>query len=90
MLSKFLTLDEFITPGLVRRLYPLGLALIALGALLDIMVSLVSLSLIGLLWAIIRATMAFIVLRVMAELYFAIFRLHDRFVGGHPKDPIPE
>lgn len=96
MFSKFLSLDEFITPGLIKPFYLLGLALIGLSALLGILGGLAAvlvspgLAVTTILTTLIGAALGFIGLRVTAELYLAIFRLHDRFVGGHPKDGIPE
>jgi hypothetical protein len=96
MFSKFLSLDEFITPGLIKPFYLLGMALIALSALLGILGGLAALivspglAFTTILTTLIGSVLGFIGLRVTAELYLAVFRLHDRFVGGHPKDPIPE
>ncbi|MBT9289300.1 DUF4282 domain-containing protein [Prosthecodimorpha staleyi] len=96
MLNKFLSLDEFVTPSLIKPLYLLGLALIGLSAVLGVLGSLALLisapaaALFGLLSTVIWSTMAAIGLRIFVELYQAVFRLHDRFVGGHPKDGIPE
>lgn len=96
MLQKFLSLDEFITPGLIKPFYLLGLALIALSALLGLLGGLALLfvspgvALTTILTTLISCALGLIGLRVTAELYLAIFRLHDRFVGGHPKDGIPE
>lgn len=96
MLSKFLSLDEFITPGLIKPFYLVGLACLALFALLGLLSALGMLflspmaGLSALLGTLIGTALGFIGLRITAELYLAVFRLHDRFVGGHPKDGIPE
>ncbi|WP_407050193.1 DUF4282 domain-containing protein [Methyloraptor flagellatus] len=96
MISKFLSLDEFITPGLIKPFYLVGLACLSLYALLGLLGGLGSLfvspsvGLTILLSTVVSVTLGFIGLRITAELYLAIFRLHDRFVGGHPKDGIPE
>lgn len=96
MLAKFLSLDEFITPGLIKPLYLLGLALIGLGAVVGVLAGFAGMfvsfggGLVAILWTLISAVMSVIGLRVFVEVYLAVFRLHDRFVGGHPKDGIPE
>jgi hypothetical protein len=96
MFSKFLTLDEFITPGLIKPLYLLGLALIVLFTLLGVLTGFAVLfsspgaGLTAILTSLISAVISFIGLRISFEVYLAVFRLHDRFVGGHPKDRIPE
>lgn len=96
MFSKFLSLDEFITPGLIKPFYLLGLGLIVLSAVLGLLGGLASLfvspalGFTTILTTLIGSALGFIGLRVTAELYLAVFRLHDRFVGGHPKDGIPE
>lgn len=90
MLSKFLSLDEFITPGLIRPFYLVALGLIGLSALIGVLNGIFALDIKTVLHAIINATLSFIGIRLFMELFLAVFRLHDRFVGGHPKDGIPE
>ncbi|MDR3375414.1 MAG: DUF4282 domain-containing protein [Ancalomicrobiaceae bacterium] len=96
MLNKFLSLDEFITPGLIKPFYFVALGLTALGTLLGVLGGLGALifspltGLITILTALIAGVAYAIGIRMFSELFIAVFRLHDRFVGGHPKDGIPE
>ncbi|MDR3496532.1 MAG: DUF4282 domain-containing protein [Ancalomicrobiaceae bacterium] len=96
MPNKFLSLGEFITPGLITPFYFVGLGLTALGTLLGVLggLGLLIYSPLAGLTTIFTALIAGIAyaigIRMFAELFIAVFRLHDRFVGGHPKDGVPE
>ena len=95
-MTRFLTLNEFLTPGLLKPFYYLTLGLTGLGTLFGLLggFGLMFFSPISGLFTI-MTTLLFgavsaISIRFFCELYLAVFRLHDRFVGGHPKDGLPE
>jgi hypothetical protein len=96
MLDKFLSLDTFITPGLIKPFYYVGLVLVGLSGLFGVLSGLGLLlyspltGLTTIITSTIGCALGLLGVRITAELYLAIFRLHDRFVGGHPKDGIPE
>ena len=96
MFAQFAALDAFLAPRLVRPFYLLGLALALLWTLIGLFASLVllvQLPLLGVLaMAFVLASAAFGILavRIAAEAAIAVFRMHVRFVGGGPNDPIPD
>jgi membrane protein implicated in regulation of membrane protease activity len=96
MFSKYLSLDEFLTPGLIKPFYLLALGLTALGTLFGVLSGLSSMiyspiaGLIGVLISLLAGIAYAIAIRFFSELFIAVFRLHDRFVGGQPKDGLPE
>lgn len=94
--DRFLSLDEFITPDLMRPFYLLAIALAALTGLVGALGGLLTMlaSPIGGLFTVLLsvggALVAILGIRMGFEAYIAIMRLHARFVGGHPADPIPD
>jgi len=96
MVNKYLSLNEFITPGLIKPFYLLALGLTALGALFGVLGGLSSMiyspvgGLITILISLLSGVAYCVAIRFFCELFIAVFRLHDRFVGGHPKDGLPE
>ena len=96
MITKFLKLDEFLTPGLIKPFYLVALGLTALGTLLGMLGGLGLLifspltGLITIFTSLVAGIAYAIGIRFFCEMYIATFRLHDRFVGGHPKDGLPE
>lgn len=96
MFDKFLSLDEFLTPGLIKPFYLLALGLTLLGTLFGVLGGLGMMlyspigGLISILITILTGIGTGIGIRFFCELFIAVFRLHDRFVGGHPKDGLPE
>lgn len=96
MFSKFLSLDEFLTPGLIKPFYLLALGLTGLGTVFGVLGGLGTMiyspigGLITILITLFAGVGYAIAIRFFCELFIAVFRLHDRFVGGHPKDGLPE
>ncbi len=96
MLNKFLSLDEFLTPGLIKPFYLLALAVAGLATLFGVLGGLGTMlyspvgGLMTILISLIGGVAYAIGIRFFCELFIAVFRLHDRFVGGHPKDGLPE
>ena len=96
MFNKYLSLDEFLTPGLIKPFYLVALGLTALGTLVGILGGLGMMiysplgGLITILTSLVAGVAYAIGIRFFCELFIAVFRLHDRFVGGHPKDGLPE
>ena len=96
MLDRLLALDTFLAPRLVRPFYLIGAALALLWGLSGFLVGLVLLvqvpwaGLFVITFALISALLLFLGVRLFAEGLIATFRMHARFVGGGPRDPIPE
>ena len=96
MFDKFLSLDEFLTPGLIKPFYLLALGLTLLGTIFGVLGGLGMMlyspigGLISILITVLTGIGTSIGIRFFCELFIAVFRLHDRFVGGHPKDGLPE
>ena len=94
--DRFLTLDEFVTPDLLRPFYLVAIGLVALSGLFGALGGLFSMlvSPIGGLVAIILslggAAVGILGIRMGFEAFIALMRLHARFVGGHPRDPLPD
>ncbi len=95
ILPRLLVLDAFLAPELVRPFHlvanafavlltmsglMLGLALMAQSFLIGLFVTLLTLCLGGAL---------VLGIRLAAESAIAVARMHERFVGGGPNDPIP-
>lgn len=96
MFARLSTLDAFFAPRLVRPFYLIG-GLVALlwgmvGLLLGLMLLLQMpwLGLLVMVFALATAVLLFLAVRLLAESVTAVFRMHGRFVGGGPNDPIPE
>ncbi len=96
MFTKLTKLDEFLTPGLIKPFYLISLGLTALGTLIGVLSGLSILlfspitGLITILTALVAGIAYAIAIRFFCELFIAVFRLHDSFVGGQPKDGLPE
>lgn len=96
MVSKFMVLDAFLAPRLLRPFYLIGLALALLWGLVGLMFGLalsVQMPLLGMLiivFALVSALLLALAVRLVAESVIATLRMHARFVGGGPNDPIPE
>lgn len=94
--AKLTTLDEFLLPHLVRPFYLVGSAFALLLAGIGLLVGLAALAtspVIGLMTMVLTLTAAaalFLGVRLAAETMLAVHRVHQRFVGGHPRDPVPE
>jgi hypothetical protein len=96
MFDRFLTLDEFVTPDLLRPFYLAAIGIVAfsgvvgaLGGLAGMTVSFLG----GLVTAILSlagAAIGILAIRMAFEAFIALMRLHARFVGGHPRDRIPD
>lgn len=95
-LSKFLNLDEFVTPNLLRPFYLLAMGLTALFGLFGVLggLGMMVISPLGGLVTIITSlgstALALFGIRLGCEAFIALFRMHSRFVGGHPRDEIPD
>jgi hypothetical protein len=95
-LDRFLTLDEFITPELLRPFYLVAIGVTALSGLagaLGGLFALLASPIVGLftmLLSIGGAIVGILGIRMAFEAFIALMRLHARFVGGHPSDPIPD
>jgi hypothetical protein len=96
MFDKFLKLDEFITPALLTPFYLASVGLAALfalfGALTGLGVMFVS-PIAGITSIIVSlggGILSIIGIRMGFEAFLAIMRLHTRFVGGHPRDRVPD
>ncbi|MER2605713.1 MAG: DUF4282 domain-containing protein [Siculibacillus sp.] len=95
MYAKLLTLDVFTAPDLVRPFYIAGSVLALLLAGIGVLVGLAAMvqaPLVGLLVVILSGAIGavlFLAVRLAAETVIAVFRMHARFVGGNPRDPIP-
>lgn len=94
--DRFLTLDEFVTPDLLRPFYLAAIGLVALSGLVGALGGLFSMlvapigGLIAVLLSLAGAALGILGIRMAFEAYIALMRLHARFVGGHPRDPIPD
>ena len=93
--AKLLSLDVFLGREFVR---PFHLAASALALMLTASGLLIGLALmaqsfvIGLFVALTMAALGVSLLlgaRLLAEIYIATSRMHERFIGGEPRDPIP-
>lgn len=95
MFPKLLVLDEFLSRDLVRPFHlaasvfallftaagwMLGLALMIQSFLLGLFIVLLTTAFGGAL---------FLGVRLAAESVIAVARMHERFIGGNPGDPIP-
>jgi len=96
MLDRLLALDTFLAPKLLRPFYLIGAALALLWGLSGFLVGLVLLvqvpwaGVFTITFAVLSAGLVFLGVRLFAEAMIATLRMHARFVGGEPKDPIPE
>ncbi|WP_333824474.1 DUF4282 domain-containing protein [Pinisolibacter sp.] len=96
MFDQLLALDAFLAPRLIRPFYLIGAALALLWGLSGFLVGLVLL--VQIPWAgvftitfsLLSALLLFLGVRLFAEGLVATLRMHTRFVGGNPRDPIPE
>lgn len=94
--DRFLNLDEFVTPDLMRPFYLAAIGLVALSGLAGAIGGLVTMlhapisGFIGLVLSLGGAAVAILGIRMGFEAFIAVMRLHARFVGGHPRDPIPD
>lgn len=96
MLDRFLALDAFLAPRLVRPFYLIGCGLALLWGMVGLLFGLILLVQVpwaGLLlvtFALMSSALGVLACRLAAEAMIAQLRMHARFVGGGPLDPIPE
>ena len=96
MYAKLLDLDAFLAPRLLRPFYLISVALALLWGLSGFLVGLVLLiqvpwaGLFTITFSLTSAALLFLAVRLFAEGLIATLRMHARFVGGGPGDPIPE
>jgi len=75
----FLSFETFITPKIIRIVFAIGLALIAIGVLVRVIVGLVHLELIeGVILPLIAAALGALVLRIYCELVLVFFDMRDK------------
>jgi hypothetical protein len=95
MFSQLAQIDEFLVDRLVRPFYYLGCVVSVLLALVGWLFGLLALSqsaIVGILTLVVMTCLAglvFLGVRLAAESVIALFRIHKRFVGGGPKDAVP-
>jgi hypothetical protein len=95
MISKLLALDEFLTRDLVRPFYWIASAftlVLTASGLLIAFATMVQSVVVGLLLLLVSLTLGgalFLGVRLAAESVIAVSRMHERFIGGNPGDPIP-
>jgi len=96
MFAHLFALDAFLAPRLLRPFYLIGAALALLWGLSGFLVGLVLLvqvpwaGLFTITFSLLSAALLFLGVRLFAETTIATLRMHARFVGGGPRDPIPE
>jgi len=95
MFPKLLVLDEFLSRDLVRPFHlvasAFALLFAAAGCLIGVALMVQSF-LIGLFVVLLSAALGgalFLGVRLAAEAVISIARMHERFIGGNPGDPIP-
>jgi hypothetical protein len=95
MFPKLLALDEFLSRDLVRPFHLVAsvfaLLLAAAGCLIGFALMVQSF-LLGLFVVLLSAALGgalFLGVRLAAEAVISIGRMHERFIGGRPGDPIP-
>ncbi|MDE2005328.1 MAG: DUF4282 domain-containing protein [Rhodospirillales bacterium] len=87
-MPNFLSFEHFITPRIIRVVYLVLLALIAIGAVVRILIGLVHLQLItGVILPLIVAALSAVGLRIYCELILVFFDMRDRLaeIAGKPK-----
>ena len=95
MLPRLLALDAFLVRDLVRPFHLVANAFVLLLTMVGLMVGLALMAqsfVIGLFVILLALTLGgavFLGVRLAAESAIAIARMHERFVGGGPNDPIP-
>ncbi|MDE2581492.1 MAG: DUF4282 domain-containing protein [Rhodospirillales bacterium] len=78
-MMDFLSFETFITPKIIRIVFAIGLALIAIGVLVRVVVGLVHLELIeGVILPLIAAALGALVLRIYCELVLVFFDMRDK------------
>lgn len=96
MYAQLFALDAFLAPKLLRPFYLIGMALALLWGLSGFLVGLVLLlqvpwaGLLTIAFSLGSAALLFLGVRLLAEGLIATLRMHARFVGGSPGDPIPQ
>jgi hypothetical protein len=95
MLNRLLALDAFLARDLVRPFQWIANAFVLLLTMVGLMVGLALMGqsvVIGLFVILLTVSLGgalFLGVRLAAESVIAIARMHERFVGGGPNDPIP-
>lgn len=95
MLSKLLTLDEFMARKLVRPFHLVASAFALLLTASGLMVGIAAMMqsfVVGLFLILSSASLVaalFLGARLLAETVIAVSRMHERFIGGKPGDPVP-
>jgi Domain of unknown function (DUF4282) len=78
-MSDFLSFETFITPKIIRAVFLIGLALIAIGIVIRVIVGLVHLELIeGVILPLIGGALAVLALRIYCELVLVFFDMRDK------------
>jgi Domain of unknown function (DUF4282) len=78
-MSDFLSFETFITPKIIRAVFLIGLALIAIGIVIRVIVGLVHLELIeGVILPLIGGAVAVLALRIYCELVLVFFDMRDK------------
>ena len=78
-MTDFLSFETFITPKIIRIVFMIGLALIAIGVAVRVIIGLVHLELIaGVLLPLIGGALAALGLRIYCELILVFFDLRDK------------
>lgn len=95
MLNRLLALDAFLARDLVRPFQWIANAFVLLLTMVGLMVGLAMMGqsfVIGLFVILLTVGLGgtlFLGVRLAAETVIAVARMHERFVGGGPNDPIP-
>ena len=95
MLNRLLALDSFLARDLARPFQLVANAFVLLLTMVGLMVGLALMGqsvVIGLFVILLTLALGgalFLGVRLAAESAIAVARMHERFVGGGPNDPIP-
>ena len=96
MYARLMALDAFLAPKLLRPFDLIGCFSALLWGMVGFLLGLVLLvqvpwvGLLVIIFSLASASLLFLAVRLIAEGMIATLRMHARFVGGGPGDPIPE